>query len=63
MQVRPIAEPEWRACDEMFLSNGLTGVTPVLAIDGTPVGRGTPGPITERLRQAFARGPERGPAA
>ena len=63
VQVRPIAEPEWRTCDEMFLSNGLTGVTPVLAIDGTPVGGGSPGPITERLRQAFARGPGRGPAS
>ena len=63
VQVRPIAEPEWRACDEMFLSNGLTGVTPVLAIDGTPVGGGSPGPITERLRQAFTRGPGRGPAS
>jgi branched-subunit amino acid aminotransferase/4-amino-4-deoxychorismate lyase len=63
VQVRPVAEPEWRACDEMFLSNGLTGVTAVVTIDGTPVGNGTPGPITERLRRAFARGPQQAPGA
>jgi len=55
IDVRHIAEAEWRNCDEMFLSNGLTGLTPVLAIDGIPVRDGRPGPITERVREAFAR--------
>jgi branched-chain amino acid aminotransferase len=55
VEVRHLAEAEWRNCDEMFLSNGLAGVTPVLAIDGAPVRAGHAGPITDRLREAFAR--------
>jgi branched-subunit amino acid aminotransferase/4-amino-4-deoxychorismate lyase len=39
----------------MFLSNGLAGLTAVLAIDGVPVRDGRPGPITERLRAAFPK--------
>lgn len=52
--VRHLAGAEWRNADEMFLSNGLTGLTPVLAVDGLPVRDGHPGPITQRLAAAFA---------
>ncbi len=52
--VRHIPEAGWRTCDEMFLTSGLAGVTPVLAVDGAPVGDGVPGPITGRLRDALA---------
>jgi len=55
VDIRHLAEAEWRNCDEMFLSNGLAGLTPVLAIDGVPVRDGRPGPITERLRAAFPK--------
>jgi len=55
IDVRHIAEAEWRNADEMFLSNGLAGLTPVLVVDGVPVRDGTPGPISERLQAAFAR--------
>lgn len=54
IDVRHLAEAEWRNADEMFLSNGLTGLTPVLAVDGVPVRDGRPGPITQRLAAAFA---------
>lgn len=54
VEVRHISEPEWRGADEVLLSNGLAGVTPVLTIDGVPVGDGTPGPMAARLRQAYA---------
>ncbi|MBJ7365563.1 MAG: D-amino acid aminotransferase, partial [Thermoleophilia bacterium] len=37
----------------VLLSNGLAGVTSVVAIDGAPVGDGTPGPMAARLRQAY----------
>ncbi|MSO44068.1 MAG: hypothetical protein EXQ74_01975 [Thermoleophilia bacterium] len=53
-EVRHVPEAEWRSADEMLLCNGLAGVTPVLAIDGVPVGDGRPGPVSDRLRQAFA---------
>ncbi|MBM3665845.1 MAG: hypothetical protein FJW92_08655 [Actinobacteria bacterium] len=55
VDVRHLAGTEWRNADEMFLSNGLAGLTPVLAVDGVPVRDGTPGPITLRLQGAFAR--------
>lgn len=55
IDVRHIAEAEWRNADEMFLSNGLTGLTPVLSIDGVPVRDGRRGPISERLAGAFAK--------
>lgn len=55
VEVRHIAETEWRGADEMFLSNGLTGLTPVLMVDGAPVGDGHPGPISLRMRAAVAR--------
>jgi D-alanine transaminase len=50
----PILEP-WlgRAQECMALSTFLE-VTPVVEIDGRPVGDGRPGPITRRLQQAFA---------
>ncbi len=54
VEVRHLPGADWRACDEMFLTNGLAGVTPVLAIDGLPVGGGVPGPLTVRLSTAFA---------
>lgn len=55
IDVRHVAEAEWRDADEMFLSNGLVGLTPVLAVDGVPVRDGTPGPTSQRLQEAFAR--------
>jgi len=55
VDVRHLAEAEWRNADEMFLSNGLAGLTPVLAVDGVPVRDGSPGPISSRLQAAFAR--------
>jgi len=53
VEVRHINESEWRGADEVLLSNGLAGVTSVVAIDGAPVGDGTPGPMAARLRQAY----------
>ncbi len=55
VEVRHLDEAEWRGADEMLLSNGLAGIIPVLAIDGTPVGDGTVGPMTTRLRAVFDR--------
>lgn len=39
--------------DEVFLASSIRGVTPVLTIDGKPVGDGAIGPHTRRLRDAF----------
>ena len=39
---------------EVFLTNSLMEVLPVVRIDGVPVGAGSPGPITQALAAAFA---------
>lgn len=39
--------------DEVFLTNTLMGIMPVCAIDGRPLGSGTPGPVTWALRAAY----------
>ena len=37
----------------LFLSGTANNITPISAVDGRPVGSGTPGPITARLREAL----------
>ena len=39
--------------DEVFLTNVVTGVVPVVSLLGTPVGPGRPGPVTEQLASAY----------
>jgi branched-chain amino acid aminotransferase len=41
--------------DEVFVTGTMGGLTPVLAVDGRPVGDGKPGPVTARLVEAYAR--------
>ena len=38
--------------DEMFVTGTMGGLTPVLALDGRPIGDGKPGPVTARLARA-----------
>ena len=40
---------EMRAADEAFLTGTIRGVSPVVRIDGKPVGDGRPGPLTLRI--------------
>jgi branched-chain amino acid aminotransferase len=40
--------------DEMFVSGTMGGLTPVLAVDGRPIGDGKPGPVTRQLAGLFA---------
>jgi branched-chain amino acid aminotransferase len=42
-----------RAAQEAFVTGTMGGITPVRAIDAHPLGA-TPGPVTARLRQAYA---------
>jgi branched-chain amino acid aminotransferase len=41
------------AASEVFLSGSGAGLVPVRSLDGRAIGRGVPGPIFERLRDAF----------
>ncbi|GIG24109.1 aminotransferase class IV [Cellulomonas denverensis] len=45
--------------DEVFLTSSARDIQPVVAVDGRPVGDGTPGPVTRAAQQAFAVGQAR----
>jgi len=51
---REAALPEsgWRRAQEIFLTSAVSGVVPVVRVDGAPVGRGAPGPVTREVRAA-----------
>ena len=55
MQVeeRPFTIEEARAADEAFVTSASTFVFPVVEIDGTALGDGTPGPVARRLREIY----------
>lgn len=55
----PVREQVLRKADseivsELFLTGTLSGVLPVVRVDGRPVGDGLPGPVTRRLQEAYA---------
>jgi len=41
--------------DEAFLTGTVRGVTPVVRIDGAPVGNGLPGPVTRRVGEILGQ--------
>ena len=49
-----VTEKELRAADEIWLAFATRGVLPVTTLDGAAVGRGTPGPLFNRVSAAFA---------
>lgn len=50
---RTILPVELERADELFLTSSVRGVMPVTRLDGRPVGDGSVGPITKRLRAAY----------
>jgi D-alanine transaminase len=57
--LRPIAEGEVLAADELLISSATKEILPVTSLDGQPVGhgalRGKPGPVYARLYEAYQR--------
>lgn len=53
VEERAFTVAEAQSADEAFMTAASTLVMPVIAIDGTAVGTGGPGPVTSRLRDAF----------
>jgi D-alanine transaminase len=57
--LRPVAEAEVLAADELMISSANKEVLPVTTLDGDPVGhgalRGKPGPVYARLYEAYQR--------
>jgi branched-chain amino acid aminotransferase len=48
----PVSDVE--AADEMFLTSTTREVVPIVRVDGKPVGSGRPGPVTNRLLEAYS---------
>src|SRR6056297_58353 len=53
VEERPFTLDEARDAAEAFVTSATTFVTPVVAIDGTPLGDGRPGPVARRLREIY----------
>ena len=47
---KPVTQSELLRATEVFVCGTTTDVNPVIALDGKPVGAGTPGPVTRRLQ-------------
>ncbi len=55
VEQRAFSEAELRTAPEVFLTSATSFVKPLVAVDGQAVGNGTPGPVTRRLFDLFAR--------
>jgi branched-chain amino acid aminotransferase len=52
-QERDLSLTEVYRADEMFCTGTMGELSPVVKVDGRPIGAGSLGPVTERLRQLF----------
>lgn len=50
---RPFTVEEAKKASEAFLTSTTVDLLPVVRIDGDPVGRGVPGPLSRRLRECY----------
>jgi branched-chain amino acid aminotransferase len=48
-----LAAEDLRGASEAFLSSTAGGIMPVTRVDGQPLGAGTPGPVSQRLRTRY----------
>jgi D-alanine transaminase len=53
VEERSFTIEEAKAADEAFITSASTFVMPVIAVDGTSIGDGRPGPATRRLREIY----------
>jgi D-alanine transaminase len=51
----PILQQEIGRLDELFVTGTTSDVTPIVQLDGRPIGSGKPGPITRQLSAALQR--------
>jgi D-alanine transaminase len=47
--VRPVAEAEVRAADELWMTSSTREILAIVKLDGAPVGAGVPGPLAQRM--------------
>ncbi len=50
-----VSPSELRRADEVFITSTAGGVMPVTKIDATPIGSGSPGPITRQITECYWR--------
>jgi D-alanine transaminase len=61
LEERPFSLAEALAAREAFLTSASTAVTPIITINGAPVGEGKPGPVARHLRAIFDQAVEIAP--
>ena len=54
VQIRNIARRELLEADEVFITGTNKGIVPVVQVDDTRIGNGTPGPLTQQLTNDLA---------
>ena len=52
---RVVSTDELASADEAFLTSSVREIVPLVRVNGTPIGRGVPGPMVIRLRSAYAQ--------
>ena len=53
VEVGLLPETTLRSADEVFLSSTAGGVMPVTRLDGEAIGDGSPGPLSQHIRQLY----------
>ena len=53
VEERPFTIAEAKVADEAFITSASAFVMPVVEVDGTKIGKGTPGPVTARMREIY----------
>jgi D-alanine transaminase len=51
---RPLNRKDLPGIAELFLTGTTSEVLPIVNVDGKPVGTGKPGPVTQRLQEAYS---------
>jgi len=53
IEIAPVASNRVRTADEVFISSTAGGIMSVTRVDGAEIASGTPGPLTQRLTEAY----------
>ena len=53
VEERPFTISEAKDADEAFITSASAFVMPVVEVDGAKIGKGTPGPVTTRMREIY----------
>jgi branched-chain amino acid aminotransferase len=53
VRLEPVTPGDLARADEVFVSSSIREVVPVVAVDDCAIGKGSPGPVTRSLHEAF----------